>query len=307
VPFLGLLLGAIGCFDSLPPFAGADFDGDGISEEEGDCNDGDPAVFPGADECSVLLPEPTDHDCDEHVDGGQLPWSDEFDDGVLSGWVQGGSSLAVLEEADGLLIQAMPKNLTLFRARGAECWSDLDVTARFFVGMAGEFACSIFLRTGLVEEEGAGYEFSLHHHSTSMDGVNGHWDGWQIPSLKRIDVEGDGEYLVGDNVERTVFYPQDYLPASSSYVVHITATEVEGATELICEYDMEDGTGFHSCFPGHPGVVLDDHDLRPLAGGVGLACSEHCFNYLNIGQDHQNPDGQLGVAVDYVRIAEAER
>jgi hypothetical protein len=54
------------CTDSTP---GVDNDGDGPNEAQGDCNDGDPFVGPGAAEVCDLR----DNDCDGEVDEGACP------------------------------------------------------------------------------------------------------------------------------------------------------------------------------------------------------------------------------------------
>ncbi|MFN7133884.1 MAG: putative metal-binding motif-containing protein [Myxococcales bacterium] len=63
--FLALAVGACNC--GTPPAAGLiDNDGDGI-ESGLDCNDGDPAVFPGAEEACG---DGKDNDCDGEIDEG---------------------------------------------------------------------------------------------------------------------------------------------------------------------------------------------------------------------------------------------
>jgi len=56
-----------------------DDDGDGWSENGGDCDDADPAVFPGADE----LVDGVDQDCDHFVDDETEIWDDDGD-----GWTE---------------------------------------------------------------------------------------------------------------------------------------------------------------------------------------------------------------------------
>ncbi len=59
--------------------AGVDDDGDGFSEDDGDCNDCDPNVSPGSIEVATAddggggAPEPADEDCDGTVDNVPMP------------------------------------------------------------------------------------------------------------------------------------------------------------------------------------------------------------------------------------------
>ena len=76
-----LILSACIIFDTSPAQQRmrelTDDDGDGTTLEEGDCNDYDPLVFPGAPEiCDDL-----DNDCDEAVDedGGEIVWCVDAD------------------------------------------------------------------------------------------------------------------------------------------------------------------------------------------------------------------------------------
>ena len=52
-----------------------DIDDDGLSEEEGDCNDWMPDVYPGA----VELPDGIDNDCDDEIDEDSLATDDDGD------------------------------------------------------------------------------------------------------------------------------------------------------------------------------------------------------------------------------------
>ena len=310
VAFLGagLALLVAGCewpFPEMPPI---DSDGDGWTVEEGDCNDVDREAHPDADECALLLEEPTDHDCDGVKDGGSLPWSDDFEDGVIEGWVQGAASLANLDEHDGVLEQSAPHNFAIVRSRNAQCWQDLDLVTRMLPGLSGEFQCSFRLRVGPDVDAKREYTFCLHHHSENADGVNDDWDGWTLPHIDRHD--GDGapvETLVGEAGEQGLpFNPDLYLPESDVYVVHVAVREIEGGTELLCEYDLEDGSGYRPCFGDDPVAYVDDAETRPMFGGVGLGCTDNTFSFVNMGiEDPLTYEGQLGVAIDYAEISEA--
>jgi len=62
--------------DTSAPSVGTDADGDGVTVEDGDCDDSDPERFPGRDEdCNGL-----DDDCDERVDEG---FADTDEDGLV--------------------------------------------------------------------------------------------------------------------------------------------------------------------------------------------------------------------------------
>lgn len=81
--FLLLSTGLVGCLVNTELYeermeALSDADADGFSSAQGDCNDNDPAVFPGAPE----LCNDTDDDCDDYIDNGVIdggPWYDDAD------------------------------------------------------------------------------------------------------------------------------------------------------------------------------------------------------------------------------------
>ncbi len=75
---------------AAPAAAQEDADGDGYTTEEGDCDDGDEAVHPGATEaCNGI-----DDDCNGEVDEG-------FDG--YAGWPPNGTSDCIDDDGDGLM------------------------------------------------------------------------------------------------------------------------------------------------------------------------------------------------------------
>ena len=76
-----------------------DNDGDGLSEEDGDCNDADPTVFPGADErCNEL-----DDDCDAEVDEGAADATRWYPDADEDGYGSEADVVASCEDIAGWL------------------------------------------------------------------------------------------------------------------------------------------------------------------------------------------------------------
>ena len=57
------------------PLSSLDADGDGYDTNQGDCDEGDPTVFPQA----VELPDGQDNDCDNSIDEGTIFWDDDCD------------------------------------------------------------------------------------------------------------------------------------------------------------------------------------------------------------------------------------
>jgi len=314
------ILGVMGCLGPFPPAVPLDLDGDGVTLDEGDCNDADPDIHPDVDECALVLAESLDHDCDGFRDGGTLPVVDEFDDGLLYGWVRPShTSPVIVREHSGVVEQLASGQLMIVKEDGAECWQDLDVTAHLRPGLAGELICYFYLRTrGMGTHEGlvprSGYGVFLHHHSQDMDGANDtHWDGWVYPHMGRVEDSWHiTESLVGSGEENYSPYPGDehFIEASDEYWVNVSVRETGGGTELTCRYATEDpmtGGTYRSCFPDSPDTfsVVDSSEDRPLTGGVGLWCDWRNFNYQDIGEDPFDPSAPLGIAIERIEIRQA--
>jgi len=297
-------------FPSRDPACSGDRDGDGVSVDDDpeDCNDFDPNVFPGADECSLLESEPRDHDCDGIADGGALPWRDDFDDGIVDpAWWQIPSA-AIAVESDGVLEQIYNEYFYVVRAAGSPCWDDLDVRLRLIPGASvGELLCTLSLR---VEEWGAGsdaptrgYRYAVHHHSFDTDGVNPttDWDGYFLPCLRRYRSSEDVEDLVGCG-DQNPWNPALGLEASNDgYWFRLQVAETDAGTALTCEYateDPDDGGGYTSCIPGAPARFVDEATDRPSFGGIAIGCSQYNFN--------EGADGPEGMRVDFVDIRWAD-
>ena len=69
---LGLLMLLFACrtdASKQPDTVTHDFDGDGFTEEDGDCNDESNVIYPGAEErCDGI-----DNDCDGYIDDDETP------------------------------------------------------------------------------------------------------------------------------------------------------------------------------------------------------------------------------------------
>jgi len=66
------MLWCILVFAACAPWSDADLDGDGVAATEGDCDDGDPTVHPGAADDG---PDGVDQDCDGSDGPPACPWS----------------------------------------------------------------------------------------------------------------------------------------------------------------------------------------------------------------------------------------
>ncbi len=95
-----LLIGSVTWTLAQDSCDGEDLDHDGWSTEDGDCNDTDPAIHPGAEE----LCDDIDNDCDGAIDE-VTSLDDSFDDGVLNtcawSYATGGAGVSG-EEIDGV-------------------------------------------------------------------------------------------------------------------------------------------------------------------------------------------------------------
>ena len=81
--------------------AGTDEDGDGVTLEDGDCDDSDDAIYPGAAEvCNDL-----DDDCDGDADNG-LSFSDRYLDDDGDGYGTADSTLSACRSVDGYADEA---------------------------------------------------------------------------------------------------------------------------------------------------------------------------------------------------------
>lgn len=324
---LGLLLsfglGLEGCLPLFPEYSFDDLDGDLFSEADGDCNDGDAATHPEANECSVRGDVPVDNDCDGMVDGPALPWVDNFDDEHLSSlWYQPHPGLVVLEHSggeepyhldgseygfddtgvDGVVEQVVDSNFGLILADGAECWQDISLTARLLPDPdVKEFICQFHLRTrdfpGDADTPNNGYEFFLYRHSSTVDGnfEGNHYDGsWQSHLERHVD--GQDTCLVNDcDPDTRQSSATDLDTPGTAYTIHVAASESQAGVELLCEYDADDGQGFRPCFD--EAVTIDDGANHPLTGGIAIVCSDRNYNWWFVEPE--------GIRIDYVLIEEA--
>ncbi len=304
VPCLSLMLAA--CVDPFPSMPEQDFDGDGVTTTQGDCDDFDADTHPGADECGLVLEEPTDHDCDGFVDGGILPWVDDFEDGVIEGWVSGRQTMSGLQERGGALEQVEPNALEVYHSDGAECWQDLVVEYTLRpAAVVPELFCNLRVRTRGYGEHWedvppSSYQFFLHHHSTDFAGLSGSdWDGWQPNNLERLH-EGTGTVLAGEKGEvpyssRPDFeHDEDYLPYAERYTIRIEVWETDEGTMLDCRYGLDEAEPSVPCIGSAEWPLLDPEPDRPLTGGVGLGCA---------WQNYDMDSGE-GIALEHIEIQE---
>ena len=313
-----------GCIRPFPDFeAIEDIDGDGFTPAQGDCDESDALTNPDAYECDIRGYAPADNDCDGAPDGPALPWEDGFDDGFLaSHWVQAYPGFVLHEHAgegyntggddtgserqviDGVVEQVADSNFSLYLAPGAECWSDIELEARFIPGpQVQEFQCHLLLRASSLLDGGDSaafaYKLQLEKHSDEVDGnyPGSDYDGGWYSHLERI-WNGEDHCLSGNSCEpnHAEDGTGDLMDLATSYTVRASAVETEAGTVISCTHWTE-GRSAEPCFDAEK---FEDADAeRPLTGGIGIVCSSYNYNWW----ETEPPEG---VAIDYVLVREAE-
>ena len=301
-----LKISLTGCVPSFPSFV-QDFDDDGYSVGE-DCDDDDPMVNPGVDECAVRTDEPSDNDCDSYSDGGALPWRDDFDDDAIMGWAASSGSLNAVDEHDGVIEQVNPAALQLVHAASNECWQDVQVEYEIIPGpVAGEVKCTLMLRArGKGEfweaEPQSYYGMRIHHHSALVDGANnGDWDGYVYNYLYRVDLNGVFMTLAGSYESNGIYDSghQNALPDAESYTLRFSAWETDdgAATMIDCLYGLDGAEPDTPCIGSDPGPYYDEDPNRPAVGGIGIECDWTNYVFESVKQPE-------GIALDWVSVEE---